>query len=194
MRKTIIDTLAARKKDRPAILEESAGCGGSCSAPPAGPARRSLDAAPVRVNGVLIREVEIAREVQHHDGRTIEEARAAAARALVIRELLLERARTLGLSPEPETDALGRWECDEEALVRQVLEREAPPTAPTEAECRRVYEQRRDLFDKPFEQVRPLIENRLMARSWTAAAAKFVAGLMREAQIEGLGTGPGGGP
>lgn len=194
MRQTIIDTLASRKSNRHPMLEETAGCGGSCSTPPSVPARLSLDAAPVRVNGVSIEEADIAREVQHHEGRTIEEARAAAARALVIRHLLLERARALDLSPEPETDALGRWECDDEALVRQVLEREAPPCMPTEAESRRIYELKRDSIGMPFERARPLIEDRLLAPSWAAAAARYVAGLMRGARIEGLETPPGAGP
>ena len=41
-----------------------------------------------------------------------------AARALVIRELLLQRARQLGVTPEPISDAEGRRETDEEAMMR----------------------------------------------------------------------------
>ncbi|OQW61160.1 MAG: hypothetical protein A4S17_02075 [Proteobacteria bacterium HN_bin10] len=191
---TIIDTLAARHAKRHPILEEAAGCGGSCSTPPAAAARLSLDAPPVMVDGVLIAEADIAREVQHHDGATIEEARAAAARALVIRQLLLERAASLGLKPAPETDALGRWESDEEALIRQVLEAEASPVAPTEAECRRVYENHRDALPDTYERAAPIIRDRLMARAWMAASAKYVADLVRGARIEGLNVLEGGGP
>lgn len=187
MGKTLINTLAERgAKAHPMLEEAASGCGGSCSTPPAGAARLAFDAPPVRVNGILIAEAEIAREVQHHEGASIEEARAAAARALIIRHLLLDRAQQLGFAPAPETDALGRWESDEEALVRQVLEAEAPPQAPTESECRRVYEARRDAFPMPFKAAESIIRDRLTARAWMAASARYVAGLMRAANIEGL--------
>lgn len=186
MGQTLINTLAERKAERHPMLDDAAGCGGSCSTPPTAAARLPFDAPPVRVNGVLIAEAEIAREVQHHEGATIEEARAAAARALVIRHLLLQRARKLDLVPSPETDALGRWESDEESLVRQVLDAEAPPMAPTEEECRRVYETRRDRLPGSFETALPIIRERLIARAWIAASARYVARLVRAARIEGL--------
>lgn len=191
---TIIDTLAARNVKRHPIIEAAAGCGGSCSTPRAAAARLAFDARPVRVNGALITEADIAREAQHHDGAGIEEARAAAARALAIRHLLLERAGTLGLAPVPETDALGRRESDEEALIRQVLEAEASPSAPTEAECRRVYELYHGALPETYEKVAPIIRDRLMARAWMASSAKYVAALVRAAQIEGLSVLERGGP
>jgi peptidyl-prolyl cis-trans isomerase C len=191
---TIIDTLAARNAKRHPILEEAAGCGGSCSTPPAAAARLALDAPPVIVDDVPIAEADIAREVQHHDGATIEEARAAAARALVIRHLLLARASKLGLAPAPETDVHGRWESNEEALIRQVLEAEAAPRAPTEAECRRVYENHRSALPDTYEKAAPIVHDRLMARAWIAASAKYVAALVRGARIEGLSALEGGGP
>lgn len=194
MGKTIIDTLAARKAGRHPALEEAAGCGGSCSTPPSAPARLALDSPAVRVDGVLIPEAEIAREVQHHEGADLEQARATAARALVIRHLLLRRAHELELSPAPEQDALGRWESDEEALVRQVLAMEAPPMAPSDEECRRVFERRGPGASVSYEAVAPAIRDRLMARAWMAASAKYVAGLMRRARIEGLNVLEGGGP
>ena len=49
----------------------------------------------VRVNGVAIARDVIAREVQHHPARTPAESLKAAARALVVRELLLQEARRL---------------------------------------------------------------------------------------------------
>ena len=183
---TIIDTLAARNANRHPILEEAAGCGGSCSTPPAGPARLAFDAPPVSVDGVRIDEADIAREVQHHEGANIEEARAAAARALIIRHLLLARAAECGLAPLPEQDALGRWESDEEALIRQVLELEAPPVRPTTGECRRVFETRRTSFPMEFAIAEPIIRDRLAARAWMAASAAYAARLMRAATIEGL--------
>lgn len=186
MATTIIDTLAARKGERLPILEGTSGCGGSCSTPPTAPARLGFDAPPVSVDGVRIEEVDIAREAQHHEGASVEEARAAAARALVIRHLLLRRVLELAITPAPEQDALGRWESDEEALVRQVLEVEAPPVKPTTEECRRVYDARRAVFAMEFAVAEPIIRDRLTARAWMAASAAYAAKLMRAASIEGL--------
>lgn len=186
MGRTIINNLAERDAKRHPMLDEASGCGGSCSKPALASAQLPLDAPPIFVDGVLIEEGQIAREVQHHDAATIEEARAAAARALVIRLLLLRRAEQLALAPAPETDALGRWESDEEALIRQVLEHEAPPSEATREECRRVYQGRRDAFPMAFDLAEPIIRDRLMARAWIAASARYVARLVRAARIEGL--------
>jgi peptidyl-prolyl cis-trans isomerase C len=120
-----------------------------CSRGPMPAARRAASAPPVFVNGVAIPETAIAQEAQNHEASTGPEARAAAARALVIRELLLQRAQALGMAPEPKRDSLDREETQTEALVRQVLELEAPAAAPTEAECRRVYEASISYFTAP---------------------------------------------
>jgi peptidyl-prolyl cis-trans isomerase C len=87
--------------------------------------------------------------VQNHRASSGPEARAAAARALAIRELLLQRARALGLEAKPARDPQGREETHDEALVRQVLDLEAPPQQPTDAECRRVYESSPRRFTAP---------------------------------------------
>jgi peptidyl-prolyl cis-trans isomerase C len=115
--------------------EAFSGCGHG----PAPAAKRAPNAAPVFVNGAAISEADIAFETQNHRAASGAEARAAAARALVIRELLLQRASALGLAPAPHRDAGGCEETPEEALVRQVLEREAAPREPTTEECRRAY-------------------------------------------------------
>jgi len=120
-----------------------------CSHGPMPAARRAPNAPPVFVNGVAIPESAIAQEAQNHEAPSGAEARAAAARALAIRELLLQRARALGLTPAPRRDARGREETADEALIRQVLEREAPAQEPTELECRRVYEASRGKFMTP---------------------------------------------
>ncbi len=52
----------------------------------------------VNVNGVTIPRDRVAREAQHHPSRTPLEAWKAAARALVVRELLLQEARRLEVS------------------------------------------------------------------------------------------------
>ena len=101
----------------------------------------------VKVNGVVIPRDVIAREVQHHPARNPAESLKAAARALVVRELLLQEARRLEVAAEPLTDAEGRRETAEEAAVRALVDREVRiRRRPIEAACRRYYEQNRQAF------------------------------------------------
>ena len=95
---------------------------------------------PVRVNGEEITPEEIAREVQNHPAETPGEARTAAIRALVIRELLLQAARKRGLIAAPCEISDGRRETNEDALVRQLLDEALDLPTPNEQECRRYYE------------------------------------------------------
>jgi peptidyl-prolyl cis-trans isomerase C len=100
----------------------------------------------VSVNGVDIPHAAISREAQNHPAPTPIGAWRAAARALVVRELLLQEARRQDLAPAPLTDAEGRRETDEEALIRGLIEREVGvPEADTDA-CRRYYAQNRRRF------------------------------------------------
>jgi peptidyl-prolyl cis-trans isomerase C len=91
----------------------------------------------------------IVREMQYHPGTKPVEAWQSAAQALIVRELLAQRARQLGLTAEPETDASGRRETDEEALTRVLIAQEVKVPEPTDAECRRYYENNRARFRSP---------------------------------------------
>jgi peptidyl-prolyl cis-trans isomerase C len=95
----------------------------------------------VKVNGVAIARDAIAREAQNHPAEKPLTAWQAAARALVVRELLLQEARRLALTPQPLSDEAGRRETEDEALVRQVIETEVRVPDADEATCRRFYEQ-----------------------------------------------------
>jgi peptidyl-prolyl cis-trans isomerase C len=101
----------------------------------------SVKTKSVVVNGFEITREAIGREVQNHPAGKPSEAWVAAARALAIRELLLQEARKLDLQPAPITDDEGRRETDEEALVRRVVEHEVVTPEPDEAACRRYYDQ-----------------------------------------------------
>jgi len=103
----------------------------------------------VRVNGAVIPREAIAREAQHHPAATPAAAFAQAARALVIRQLLIDEARRLELAPHPLDDGDGRRETDEEALMRQVVDREVRLPQTDEATCRRYFEQNRRKFRSP---------------------------------------------
>ena len=103
----------------------------------------------VQVNGVAIPRASIAREVQHHPSGSPAEAWRAAARALVVRELLLQEARRLGLAAAPQSDPAGRRETEEESLIRALIEREVTTPEPDAPSCRRYYEQNRKAFCTP---------------------------------------------
>lgn len=100
----------------------------------------------VSVNGVVIPREEIAGEIQNHPASKPQSAWQQAAQALVIRELLLQEARRLGIATVPATDNSNRRETEEEALLRGLIETEVAVPEPDERVCRRYYEQNRARF------------------------------------------------
>jgi peptidyl-prolyl cis-trans isomerase C len=92
----------------------------------------------VAVNDAIIASADITREAQNHEGGSPVTAWEAATRALVVRELLSQRARALELVPEPRSEN-GLRETDEEALIRMLLEAEITTPTAEEADCRRYY-------------------------------------------------------
>jgi hypothetical protein len=76
----------------------------------------------VSVNGIVISQDAISREVQNHPSPTPIAAWTAAARALVVRELLLQEARSCGIKAASLTDESGRRETGEETLIRGLIE------------------------------------------------------------------------
>jgi peptidyl-prolyl cis-trans isomerase C len=118
----------------------------SCSVHTQFPASKPVT---VSVNGVTIPRDAIVREMQHHPAAKPIAAWQDAVRALVVRELLLQRAQLLGLSPEPISDADGRRETEEEALIRGLVEREVTVPDPDDPTCHRYYAQNRSRFRAP---------------------------------------------
>jgi peptidyl-prolyl cis-trans isomerase C len=135
---------------------ETGGCGGGPE--PMIPAPPTFS--EVRVNGVEIPPESIAQEIQHHPAPDAETAWTEAARALAVRELLLQEARRLGIEAEPERDEAGRCEAGDDALVRMLLEQEVAAAMPGEQECRRFYDAYQERFRTPdlFEAAHILIE------------------------------------
>lgn len=106
---------------------------------------------PVTVNGVAIAPEAIGAEAQNHPapkGRP-RAAWNAAARALALREVLLQEARARAIVPAPVERAEGQWESEDEALIRQLLESAIPPARIDEEELRALYEEAPDRFRGP---------------------------------------------
>ena len=130
----------------------------------------------ISVNGVAISRDAIAREVQHHKAPKPFEAWQSAARALVIRELLLQRARSLGITSSPRDNGSGRRETDEEALVRALIEKEVATPEPDEAACRRYFEQNRRRFrSQPIYAASHILFAALQAQADSFAQARNLA-------------------
>lgn len=106
---------------------------------------------PVFVNGIEISAERIAAEAQNHPAPKAKPGLAwkAAARALAIRELMLQEARARGLTPDPAEVAPGQFETEDEALIRQLAEVAITPAAADEADLRRVYDVHPDRFRAP---------------------------------------------
>ncbi|MDG9922960.1 MULTISPECIES: peptidylprolyl isomerase [unclassified Pseudomonas] len=95
----------------------------------------------IKVNGLPIAREAIAQELQYHPAASRREAVFLASQALVIRELLQQRAAELGL----QVRAAG-GESEEEALTRTLIELEVPLPRADEDTCKRYYERNLSRF------------------------------------------------
>ena len=97
--------------------------------------------AEVSVNGQVIPEAAIAAEAELHDDSA--DPRGAAAAALVLRRLIVDRARSRGLLTR---DELEPGDADLDDALDALLALEAAVPEPTEEELRRFHAQNRALF------------------------------------------------
>lgn len=107
------------------------------------------DSEDVSVNDCVISQDEISREMQYHQADAPEAARYAAAEALVIRELLKQRAECAGICKYSD----GRF--DEEATFSALIEAEVEVPESAEEECRRYFDNNPQRF-----RSEPIIEAR----------------------------------
>lgn len=143
---------------------------------------------PVSVNGVVIDTQAIGAEAQNHPAPKGKPGWAwkAAARALVVRELLLQEARARQIAPSPAEIEEGLWETDDEALIRQLLDEAIQPSAIDEDALRAIYDAHPERFHGPslFEAAHILFAaapGDTQARTQAKARAEVVlAGLRRE--------------
>ncbi|MCE2520252.1 MAG: peptidylprolyl isomerase [Alphaproteobacteria bacterium] len=92
----------------------------------------------IRVNDQHISEDDILREMQYHPAKSADEARQAACEWLVIRTLILDRARAIGIEGD-----------DDSGTFQALIEREVNVPEPTDEECRRYYGNNRVRFRSP---------------------------------------------
>lgn len=136
----------------------------------------------VSVNGVDIPSKAIAAEVQNFPSRNPGEGWMAAARALVIRELLLQEARRLDITDNRNADADGREETSDDALIRNLIEREVRVPVADEATARQFYENNRRRFATP-----PLYEaDHILLGARRDDSASFVAARDKAASIASM--------
>jgi peptidyl-prolyl cis-trans isomerase C len=95
----------------------------------------------ILVNGVSITESDVLAEMQHHPAPAREQALAAAAEALIVRELLRQRAAQIGVLDHYDDDP----EREEVALAALIERETASPVADDET-LRRYYEANRAKF------------------------------------------------
>lgn len=106
---------------------------------------------PLVVNGETIPQAAIAAEAQNHPVPKGKPGLAwrKAANAVAVRTLLLQEANRQGLVPEPARLGADRFETDEEALIRQLLESVLELDSPTAQAVRAEWERDPSRFRSP---------------------------------------------
>jgi peptidyl-prolyl cis-trans isomerase C len=100
---------------------------------------------PIRINGEELPRAEISREAQYYPAEKPIESWHSAAKALVVRHLMLSEAKRQGIAATPVT-LEGRTETGDEAMIRELVERAVITPEPDEASCLRYYENNRSRF------------------------------------------------
>jgi len=105
----------------------------------------------VTVNGDVISAADIAAEAQNHDAPKGKPGLAwrKAARALVVRKLMLEQAKSRQIDAAPREVAPGKFETGEEAQIRAVMEEAVVPEVAPEAALRSAYDGDPERFRAP---------------------------------------------
>lgn len=144
---------------------------------------------PIIINDVEITDEEVHAEMQHHPAKTVDEARHRAARALVIRKLLLLEAVDSNIL-KPGKDSSSKAE---EEAIDTLLQNKVPVPDADETSCSRYYEQNKQRFiDKktneilPFKFVHHHIHDYLQTRSLQTGISHYIKVLAGKAKIVGF--------
>ena len=103
------------------------------------------------VNGETVPHALIAAETQHHDAPKGKPGIAwrKAANAVAVRTLLLQEAKRQDLQAEPAEVGPGRFETEEEALIRGLLDQAVDVGAPDDADIRAEFDRNPERFRSP---------------------------------------------
>lgn len=143
---------------------------------------------PIFINETEIDDDAVFSEMQYHSAPSMEQARDAAAQALVVRELLRQEAFRQGLSdPQDANETL------DTALMQLVEKEVVAPAAGLDA-CRTYYDQNSQRFRVsdasgvilPFETVEEKIRDYLHTRSIREGVRSYILHLAGTARIAGF--------
>jgi peptidyl-prolyl cis-trans isomerase C len=96
----------------------------------------------ITVNGEQISESEVGAEMQYHPAASKQQAFQLAARALIVRSLLLQRAVQLGF----QADSAEHAETADETTIKLLLEKEVITPQADDQACRKYFDSNRDKF------------------------------------------------
>jgi peptidyl-prolyl cis-trans isomerase C len=152
---------------------------------------------PVIINDVEISDEQVFAEMQYHPASSEQEAQSMAATALAIRELLLQEAARLDISPP---DGSAEAEVREDFIISRLLEQEVSTPEPDDVSCQRYYDQNIKTFRDTegnvvlFEYAKPAIAAYLKEASWQMAVKQYLKILAGKAVIAtDVGRGMAGG-
>ena len=105
----------------------------------------------VVVNGELVPHTQVAAETQNQEAPKGKPGIAwrKAANAIAIRTLLLQEAQSRAITAEPQEVGPGRFETEDEARIRALLEEAVETSPPRDAEIRAEWEKTPDRFRAP---------------------------------------------
>lgn len=128
----------------------------------------------IKVDGKEIARSEISREAQYYPAQKPIDAWHSAAKALIVRNLLLAEALRLAVVAVPKTED-GRTETEDEAKIRTLIEQQVITPEPDETACLRYYENNRARFRSAtiYEAAHILVAaDRRNAEAFQAAKSK----------------------
>lgn len=145
---------------------------------------------PVIVNQREITDEEVFNEMQYHPAATRSEAMELAAKALVVRELLIQEAIANGILDEQ--DALETGINADDKRIADLLTKEIKTPQADEASCKMFYENNKKKFIKndgsiaEFDAVHQVIVDYLTDSSWQIAVRQYIKILAGKAKISGV--------
>ncbi len=141
----------------------------------------------IRVNDVVISDEDVFQEMQYHPSENRQEATDAAAKALLVREILRQEALKNELLTSDADES-----AQENAIMKLVEDNVTAPQASHDI-CQRYYEQNIARFKAsdseetlPFDMVKDKIRDYLHTRSVREGLRSYVLKLAEEMTIKGV--------